>query len=86
MRVGLGTSAVRRAWSIGDAVDVSGAHSGGSSANTRLQTIAASRWETTLAKAPNPASTPDHIKRFIISFSISRSLITVAVSLPDAIA
>lgn len=45
----------------------------------RRQSIVAARWERMLASAPNPASTPDHIRRFTISFSICGSLVTAPV-------
>ena len=38
-------------------------HSGGSSPNTRIQTMAATRVDARVASAPNPASMPDHSRR-----------------------
>ena len=38
-------------------------HSGGSSPNTRIQIMAATRVDASVASAPNPASMPDHSRR-----------------------
>ena len=38
-------------------------HSGGSSPNTRIQIMAATRVDASVASAPNPASIPDHSRR-----------------------
>src|SRR6185437_16044663 len=45
-------------------------HSGGSSPNTRIQIMAATRVDTSVASAPNPASMPDQSRRLTKGLSV----------------